>query len=91
MFVLPFENTKAGDNNGPNKVKRDSHRKYFLPRVNITGYNVLINSSNFYDQPVNSQIKKYDGIRKIATGQEDDYTTGCLLDYALSINCSRLI
>ena len=35
----------------------------------------------FYDQPVNSQIKKYDEIRKIATGQGDDYTTGCLLDY----------
>ena len=35
----------------------------------------------FYDQPVNSQIKKYDEIRKIATGQGDDYTTGCSLDY----------
>ena len=23
----------------------------------------------------------YENIRKIATGQEDDYTTGCLLDY----------
>ena len=26
-------------------------------------------------------IKQYDEIRKIATGQGDDYTTGCLLDY----------
>ena len=25
--------------------------------------------------------KKYDEIRKIATGKGDDYTTGCLLDY----------
>ena len=31
--------------------------------------------TNFYDQ-----IKKYDEIRKTATGQGDDYTTGCLLD-----------
>ena len=23
----------------------------------------------------------YDSIQKIATGQGDDYTTGCLLDY----------
>ena len=35
----------------------------------------------FEDQPTNDQIKKYDEIRKIATGQVDDYTTGCLLDY----------
>ena len=26
-------------------------------------------------------MKKYDEIRKIATGKRDDYTTGCLLDY----------
>ena len=36
---------------------------------------------NFYDHPINDQIKKYDKIRKTATGQGDDYTTGCLLDY----------
>ena len=38
LFVLVFDNT----NNGDNKVERDSHRKYFLPRVDITNYNVLI-------------------------------------------------
>ena len=26
-------------------------------------------------------MKKYDEIRKLATGQGDDYITGCLLDY----------
>ena len=77
LFVLVFGST----NNGNNKVERDSHRKYFLPRVTITNYNVLTDGRNFYDQPINDQIKKYDGIRKIATGKGDDYTTGCLLDY----------
>ena len=77
MFVLAFDNT----NNGENKVERDSHRKYFLLRVDITNYNVLIDGRNFYDQLINDQIKKYDEIRKIATGIGDDYTTGCLLDY----------
>ena len=38
-------------------------------------------TANFYDQSINDQIKNYDEIRKIATGNEDDYTTGCLLDY----------
>ena len=36
---------------------------------------------NFFDQPIKSDLKSYDKIRKIATGQGDDYTTGCLLDY----------
>ena len=41
----------------------------------------MIDDRNLYDQPVNSQINKYDEIRKISTGQRDDYTIGCLLDY----------
>ena len=36
---------------------------------------------NFY-QPVKGNNITYENIRKIATGQGDDYTTGCLLDYA---------
>ena len=77
LFVLAFDNTE----NGNKKVERDSHRKYFLPRVNIINYNVLIDGRNFCDQSINDQIKKHDEIRKIATGKRDDYTTGCLLDY----------
>ena len=77
LFVLAFDNTE----NGNKKVERDSHRKYFLPRVNITNYNVLIDGRNFYDQPINDQIKNYDEIRRISTGKGDYYTTGCLLDY----------
>ena len=77
MFVLAFDIT----NNDNNKVERDSHRKYFLPIVDIANYNVLIDGRNFYDQPINDQIKKYDEIRKIPTGKGDDYTTGFLLHY----------
>ena len=77
LFVLAFNNT----NNGANKVERNSHSKYFLQRVNITNYNILIDGRSFYHQPINDQMKKYDEIRKIATGKEDDYTTGCSLDY----------
>ena len=77
VFVLAFDNIE----NGNKKVERDSHRKYFLPRVDITNCNVLIDGRSFYDQPINDQIKKYDEIRKIAAVQGDDYTTGYLLDY----------
>ena len=38
-------------------------------------YNVMIDGQNFFDQPIKSNLGKYDHIRKIATGQGDDYTT----------------
>ena len=76
LLVLAFNNT-----GGPNKVQTNSNRKYFLPRVNITNYNVLVDGRNFYNQPINDKIRKYDEIRKITTGKGNDYTTGCLLDY----------
>ena len=41
----------------------------------------MIDGRNFYDQPINDLIKQYDEVRKVSTGQGDDYTTGCLLDY----------
>ena len=77
LFVLDFDNTDNGDK----KVERNSHTNYFLPRVNITNYNLLIDGRNFYDQSVNDQIEKFDEIRKTATGRGDDQTTGYLLDY----------
>ena len=77
LFVLGFSNTTENDievpaSNTANRVQRDSHRKYFLPRVDITNYDVLIDDRNFYDQPINNQIKRYDEIRKIAIGKGDD-------------------
>ena len=44
-------------------------------------YNIMINGENFSDQPVKKNKVTYKNIRNIATGQEDDYTTGCLLGY----------
>ena len=86
LFVLVFNNTEGTIPNNPiintaNRLERNSHRKYFLPRVNITNYNVLIDGRNFYNQTINDLIKQYDEIRKIATGQGDDFTTRCLLDF----------
>ena len=68
LYVLVFNDTTGAHNvDGPNGVKRISHRKYFLPRVNITNCNMLIDGRSFYDQPINDQIKMYDEIKKIAT------------------------
>ena len=41
----------------------------------------MIDGKSIFDQPVKNNKITYENIRKIATGQGDDYTTGCLLDY----------
>ena len=71
LLVLAYNNTAGND-----QVSVDSYKKYFLPRVKIDNYNIEIDGRNFYDQPINNSIKQYDEVRKISTGQVDDYTTG---------------
>ena len=75
--MLVYNNTAGND-----QVSVDSYKKYFLPRVKIDNYNIEIDGRNFYDQPINDSIKQYVPVRKISTGQGDDYTTGCLFDYS---------
>ena len=58
-----------------------SHKQYYLPTVEIKDYNVIVHGRNFFDQPIENDLKTFDNIRKIAIGQSDNYTTGCLLDY----------
>ena len=75
LFVLAYNSATVNFDDNPvnntnNRVLRDSHRKYFLPRLDITSYNVLIDQRNFYDQPVNDQIKRYHETRKLAAGEE---------------------
>ena len=51
----------------------------------------MIDGRNFFDQPIKNDLKTYDNIRKIATGQGDDYTTRYLLDYIYFKNYYKLI
>ena len=41
----------------------------------------MIDGRNFFDQPANNDLRTYDNIRKIATGQGDNCTTVCFLDF----------
>ena len=70
-FVLAFEND----------TQRTSFSGCYLPNVEIKDYNIMINGENFFDQPVKNNKVTQENIIKIATGQGDDYITGCLLDY----------
>ena len=57
----------------------------------MKGYNVVIDRRKFFNQPVKNDLITYDNIRKIATGQGDDYITGCLLDYDYFNNYYKII
>ena len=51
----------------------------------------MINGENVFDQPIKNNKVTYENIRKIATRQGDDYTTGCLLDYTYFTNTYKMI
>ena len=72
LFVLSFENENG----------RSSHSAYYLPKVEIKDYNVMIDGRNVFDQPIDSMANTYENMRKVAIGHGADYTTGCILDYA---------
>ena len=71
LFVL-----SSKEDNG-----RESHKQYSLPTEGIKDYNAMIDGRNVFDQPIKNDLKTYDNIRKIETGQGDDFTTGYVLDY----------
>ena len=51
----------------------------------------MIDGKNFFDQPVKNDKVTYENIRKIATGQGDDHTTDCLLDFIYFKNYYKMI
>ena len=51
LFVAAFDNTE-----GNNRMLRNDHRKYFLPRINIRDYNILIDGRNFYDHNISDDF-----------------------------------
>ena len=69
LFVISFENY----------AQRTSNKRYYLPNVEIRL--PKIHGKIFFDQPVKNDKIRYEDIRKIATGQGDVYTNGCLFDY----------
>ena len=71
LFVLVFEND----------TQRTSSKRYYLTNVEIKASNVMTDRKKFFDQLIKIVKISCENIRKFSTGQGDDYTTGCLLDY----------
>ena len=77
--------------NQDNNAKRYKTRRYYLLKGIIKNCNAIVNRKNFYVQPINSDIKRYEKIRKLTTGHGKGYTTRCYLDYEYIKNHYRLI
>ena len=74
LFALVHSNEDDGS-------KRFNTRRYYLPKSLTKNYNAIINGKNFYEQAIDTDTQRCEEIRKLTTGQCEDYTTGCLLDY----------
>ena len=59
LLVFAFDATNI------NEAGIKDNRKYFLPKAEIKSYNVLIDETSFYDQPINNFKKYYDEVRKM--------------------------
>ena len=75
LFLIAYS---RADNN---QATRNGQQKYYLPRIDLKKYNVLIDGRNFYDNPIESDIEKYTELKKVMIGKGEDYTAGSLLDY----------
>ena len=71
LFVL-FTRNNAGDN-------RNSFSHYYVPKVEIKYFNVLIDGKSFFDLRVKNEEEAYEKI--IEMSNNNDYTTGNLLDF----------
>ena len=69
LFVLAYQN--AND--------RQSFSEFYLPRVMVKDFNVIIDKLAFFDLPIKTEEEAYEKIIDISRNNE--YTTGNLLDY----------
>ena len=75
LFLMAYDGTA-------NQPTRDGRRKYYLARIDLTKYNVIIDGRNFYDNPVQNDAEKYRELKKVMIGKGENYATGSLLDYS---------
>ena len=69
LFVLAYQN--ADD--------RQSFSQFYLPKVMVKDFNVIIDKLAFFDLPIKTEEEVYKKIIDISRNNE--YTTGNLLDY----------
>ena len=79
LFVLSFKN----------KEDRTSFSKYYVPKVEVKDFNVLIDGKSFFDVPIKDKEEAYEKI--VSIGKNNDHTTNNLLDYEYFSKYYKLI
>ena len=69
LFVLGYQNVDD----------RQSYDEFYLPKVMVKDYNVIIDKLAFFDLPIKTKEEAYEKIIDISRNNE--YTTGNFLDY----------
>ena len=87
LFVLLFKNEHGNDDQG--ESVRTSFKKYYVSKVEIKEFNVLIDGNPFFEIPVKNKEEAYEAI--IEMNKSNDYTTGNLLDYEYFSKLCKLI
>ena len=95
LFVLSFKNELGNDDE--NESVRTSFKKYYVTKVEVKDFNVLIDGKPFFDIPVKNKEEAYKAILEMS--RNNDYTTCNLLDYQyfskhyklIAINLSKQI
>ena len=82
LFVLYFPRNNNTDS-------RYSFSNYYVPKVKVNDFNVLIDGKSFFDLSVKNDEVAYEKI--IDMSNNSDYTTDNLLDYAYYKKHYRLI
>ena len=80
LFVLSFPRNNNTDS-------RYSFSNYYVPKVQIKDFNVLIDGKSFFDLSVKNEEEAYEKI--IEMSNNNDYTTGNLLDFAYYKNITN--
>ena len=79
LFVLAYQ---TADN-------RHSYSQFYLPKVMVKDFNVIIDKLAFFDLPIKTEEETYEKILDI--GRNNEYTIGNLLDYDYFKKCYKLI
>ena len=76
LFVLAFKNDENDDDENENV--RTSFKKYYILKVEVKDFNVLIDGKPFFEIPAKNKEEAYEAI--IEMSKNNDYATGNLLD-----------
>ena len=55
------------------QATRDGSRRYYLPRIDLSKYNVIIDGRNFYDNPIENDTEKCRELKRVMIGKGGDY------------------